>query len=328
MIFDFNEFFVFRVAYQEYNEKTKTWDDLLGLLILHTWDLVVKRKIAQGVEGLYEKRFKEFELLQLDNILKTKLPPLWNYDEKLDLDYQIINFYNELKKPSYPSLPENSEYDKIYLAQLNKKRINFNLDILFSKIGSEKKKTKEEIIEASQLFIDTTKDQNTKAVVEDLLMNLTELFALENEYEDKEIPNDYFSIIGFSEQFEYAFNYIDLQRKNYNAKQNGLKVSANSTFGFTGAGEKEFDKNGFLHHSGKHQVLPISACITFMGRYCIDICKQFLENEGFEIIYVDTDSLFVDSHLPNTREGLEQSFVMAKKYSEILSKMFQRNNAN
>ena len=87
--------------------------------------------------------------------------------------------------------------------------------------------------------------------------------------------------------------------KIYNYLQNEFKVAGNSTFGYAGAGGiPTFNaKTGAISHGAKHQTLPISACITFIGRYCITKCREYLETKyGYEVIYINTDSLFVDMH--------------------------------
>lgn len=67
---------------------------------------------------------------------------------------------------------------------------------------------------------------------------------------------------------------------NYNARQNELKVGANSTFGFLGAGKIEYDKTtGRLRRSGMMTCAPVSACVTFLGRRAIELSEKFVETE-------------------------------------------------
>lgn len=69
-----------------------------------------------------------------------------------------------------------------------------------------------------------------------------------------------------------------------NGRQLALKVSANSVYGFTGAVE-----------FGKYTCLPIAETITFNGRLMIEKSKKISEEKyGLDVIYGDTDSIFIN----------------------------------
>lgn len=147
------------------------------------------------------------------------------------------------------------------------------------------------------------------------------------------------------------------EHTNYNSKQNELKVGCNSTFGFLGAGgivTYEADPNclvcywtkcahghpvklcktgcaakvscdhGVLKRKGMMPVMPISACVTFIGRLSIERSKNYVETKypGWKVLYADTDSLFIDMQLPKTHEGLVQSFTLAKKVAAEITALF------
>ena len=79
-------------------------------------------------------------------------------------------------------------------------------------------------------------------------------------------------------------------REILDARQQAMKVVANSVYGFTGA------------HVGMLQCLPISCSVTSYGRHMIELTKSLVQKKycktaGFpydaEVIYGDTDSIMV-----------------------------------
>lgn len=64
--------------------------------------------------------------------------------------------------------------------------------------------------------------------------------------------------------------------------------------------------------------MPVSACVTYIGRKTIESARDLVEASfpGAEVIYADTDSLFVKfplNILAKGLEGLNASFDLAKK---------------
>lgn len=64
-------------------------------------------------------------------------------------------------------------------------------------------------------------------------------------------------------------------------KQNALKVTTNSIYGFTAA------------RKGKRPFIPVAICVTSIGRTLISFVKQIAEENQFIVVYGDTDSVFV-----------------------------------
>jgi DNA polymerase delta subunit 1 len=100
-----------------------------------------------------------------------------------------------------------------------------------------------------------------------------------------------------------------------NGLQLALKISANSSFGFTGA------STGFLF------LLAIAESVTALGRLRIEDSKDFVQKEfsiknGFsddsKVRYVDTDSLFIDFGKLSFDKSLEFGHLAAKKLKERL----------
>lgn len=118
--------------------------------------------------------------------------------------------------------------------------------------------------------------------------------------------------------------YTDLFNE-YDAKQNEEKSTANSGYGFAlSGGPFTFDDMGFIMHRSKHQIIPIGACITFLGRYCINICKDYVEKtRKIRVIYADTDSLILHFGFPNTQESFKKAFAIAKEIANHLTGIFK-----
>ncbi|KNH04195.1 DNA polymerase delta catalytic subunit [Perkinsela sp. CCAP 1560/4] len=108
-----------------------------------------------------------------------------------------------------------------------------------------------------------------------------------------------------------------------NGRQNALKISANSVYGFTGA------------QFGRLRCLEISASVTAFGRQMIDqtkaiIEKQYTTENGYPgnatVIYGDTDSVMINFNcFPDgctDREYLESSMKLGKEASALVSKTF------
>lgn len=95
-----------------------------------------------------------------------------------------------------------------------------------------------------------------------------------------------------------------LKAKDYNGKQLAVKVIMNTFYGLLG------DANFPLY-----EVL-IASTITSMGRECLLTAKEVASSLGFEIIYGDTDSIFIAPHvegedkLKKTAEIAENTIVI------------------
>jgi DNA polymerase delta subunit 1 len=100
---------------------------------------------------------------------------------------------------------------------------------------------------------------------------------------------------------EYSFDWNIL-----NARQNGLKVSANSGYGFLGV------------RKGKLPFLEAAICVTAMGRNHIHQIMELVKIDGGHQVYGDTDSCMV--HFPDVpRDRIyEYGRMLSKKYSATL----------
>ena len=100
-------------------------------------------------------------------------------------------------------------------------------------------------------------------------------------------------------------------RRILNERQKGIKISANSAYGFTGT------QRGFL------SFWVVAAAITACGRTMIDDTRKAVVEFGLpkhvtaSVIYGDTDSVMVKlSGLPSSEEGLIEAF----QHANILAK--------
>lgn len=100
-----------------------------------------------------------------------------------------------------------------------------------------------------------------------------------------------------------------------NGRQLALKVSANSVYGFTGAGV------------GQLPCLPIASSVTSYGRYLLEKTKEHVEatytigngyDHNAEVVYGDTDSVMVKFGTSTVKD----TFPLAIEAAEMASKVF------
>lgn len=92
------------------------------------------------------------------------------------------------------------------------------------------------------------------------------------------------------------------------ARQLAIKISANSAYGFMGA------------LTGYFPLIAGAASVTYYGRTYINRAMQIVETnfKGAEVIYGDTDSLFVDFHEPNLPIAFDKAGNAAKMVTNSL----------
>jgi len=106
----------------------------------------------------------------------------------------------------------------------------------------------------------------------------------------------------------------EFEKAVQNGRQLALKVSANSVYGFTGAGV------------GQLPCLPIASSVTSYGRFLLEKTKEFVEQtytvaNGYEfdaqVIYGDTDSVMVKFGTDNVKDTFPLAIEAANKCSKI-----------
>lgn len=106
----------------------------------------------------------------------------------------------------------------------------------------------------------------------------------------------------------------EFEKSVQNGRQLALKVSANSVYGFTGAGV------------GQLPCLPIASSVTSYGRYLLEKTKEFVETtytvaNGYDhdaqVVYGDTDSVMVKFGTSTVKETFPIAIEAADKASQI-----------
>jgi DNA polymerase delta subunit 1 len=106
----------------------------------------------------------------------------------------------------------------------------------------------------------------------------------------------------------------EFEKAVQNGRQLALKVSANSVYGFTGAGV------------GQLPCLPIASSVTSYGRYLLEKTKAYVEDnytiaKGYEhdaeVVYGDTDSVMVKFGTATVKDTFPLAIEAAEKCSNI-----------
>jgi DNA polymerase delta subunit 1 len=106
----------------------------------------------------------------------------------------------------------------------------------------------------------------------------------------------------------------EFEKAVQNGRQLALKISANSVYGFTGAGV------------GQLPCLPIASSVTSYGRFLLEKTKEFVETtytiaNGYEhdaqVVYGDTDSVMVKFGTRTVKETFPIAIEAAEKASQI-----------
>jgi len=108
----------------------------------------------------------------------------------------------------------------------------------------------------------------------------------------------------FKEKMEDQ-QYDEAQRSVYNGLQLAYKVVANSVYGQTGS------------RTSPIRILPVAACTTAAGRKALGIARRVVESEfGADVIYGDTDSIFVKFPTTDLAKSIELGIAAGKRITE------------
>jgi DNA polymerase elongation subunit (family B) len=295
-----------------------------GVMTKHARALVVSRKAAQGVMETYALRVNT-----CGDIL-AKLLNLSSDTKVEDTIKKANSFLNNIKNE--PRASEIVDSKSIY-DSLIKKEIEIIVKTLndFAEFNELKPYFDKDYASLDvDTIIDESEDISEKLNNEKVRLILRECFKLIDKYKELSIGEGcqnvcYMTnfILGLLQKYESDFI-------NYNSKQNELKIGANSTFGFLSAGGKisYHPETKRIDRRSMMQVMPVSACITYIGRKTIEAAKEHVENnyKGSKVIYADTDSLFIkfpESMIPDTMEGMNMTFKLSAKIAEEITRMFK-----
>ena len=105
-------------------------------------------------------------------------------------------------------------------------------------------------------------------------------------------------------------------RKGAHYKQYALKVLANSMYGYIGYPKSRLYK------------VEVADAVTTMGRRIIKWTQSFLTNKGYEVIYGDTDSVYVQTTPGSILEKVNEASGLVKELNESYINFTNRFNGN
>ena len=116
----------------------------------------------------------------------------------------------------------------------------------------------------------------------------------------------------FKEKMEDSTNYDESQRSVFNGLQLAYKVVANSVYGQCGSRTSPIRK------------LCVAASTTAAGRKALGIAKRVVETEfGAEVIYGDTDSIFVKFPTKDLAESIALGIASGKRITSQCRKPYK-----
>lgn len=106
----------------------------------------------------------------------------------------------------------------------------------------------------------------------------------------------------------------DLAKKQKNDVASfAIKITMNSIFGV------------LANPNCRFYNLDVANAITSFGRFIIQNTTQLLRQEGFEVIYGDTDSIFIDTTAASTQAAEEIGKTLQKKINDYYKEYVQKN---
>jgi len=254
--------------------------------------------LLRSIEGVDKNKFNHFHIEQEEPV-DAKPPKTDKFDygvydddydededekdkkEKVKRTYDFGFVKEEVKKGLLPEILENLLNNR-KRAKKQMKNINKNLDLLDNHVLSKSNVNE-------NFTFGEINNEEAKSLVRKIIPGVS----------------DSTKIIDHKEEIEKDFFSKKVDHTMYNARQLGLKVSANSIYGFTGA-----------QANGKYSLIECSMSVTSRGRELITDSALFFEKHyGATTVYGDTDSTMV--HVPSLNNDptkvWEMADVMEKK---------------
>ena len=155
--------------------------------------------------------------------------------------------------------------------------------------------------------------ESVYAELEDQKNELAKLDPVEHEYAIKDIQNniEYLQQCTSSDEFEATYQATKRKHVNIDSKQKALKVYMNTFYGEIG------NKTSALY------LLQLAAGVTSMGQYNLKYVSEYVLSKKYNIIYGDTDSLYVECGNDKFKES-DYKFVLGLiDYEQYLIEMVQ-----
>lgn len=231
--------------------------------------------LLRSVEGVDKQKYNHFRIEQ-EEPLDFKPPKFDKFDygeydedyveesaadkkKKVRRDYNFGFVKDDVKKGLLPDILQNLLSNR-KKAKKEMKRVNKAMDSMDEYILSVFKKDED------TRFGQVT-DDYAREIVKQYCPSIT----------------DETKLVDFRKTLEEAFFSLKVDYTMFNARQLGLKVSANSIYGFTGA-----------QACGKYSLIECSMSVTSRGRELITDSALFFEKHyGATTVYGDTDSTMV-----------------------------------
>ena len=231
--------------------------------------------LLRSIEGVDKTKYNHFHIDQ-EEPLNFKPPKFDKFDygeydddyteesaddkkKKVKREYDFGFVKDDVKKGLLPDILQNLLSNR-KKAKKEMKRVNKAMDSMDEYILSVFKK------DENTTFGQVT-DDHARGIVKQYCPSIT----------------DETKLVDFKKTLEEAFFSLKVDYTMFNARQLGLKVSANSIYGFTGA-----------QACGKYSLIECSMSVTSRGRELITDSALFFEKHyGATTVYGDTDSTMV-----------------------------------
>lgn len=147
----------------------------------------------------------------------------------------------------------------------------------------------------------------------DQINALAKLDPLKHKYMITDIKNniEYLQQCKTNEEFELAYQVTKRTHVNIDSKQKALKVYMNTFYGEIG------NKTSALY------LLQLAAGVTSMGQYNLKYVSEYVLSKKFNIIYGDTDSLYVECGNEKFRDSDYKFIIGQIDYEQYLIEMVQ-----
>lgn len=165
------------------------------------------------------------------------------------------------------------------------------------------KTTKKLLDRVEELLIELKRCETKEIQFSDVLLNTCDLEFKKHETELMNVGEDI--INNYLVTIRLVIYNLNVQLIILDKRQNALKVSANSIFGFLGAQNK-----------GMLPFIEVAMCVTAMGRILIGQVNDYAKTKyGAEIIYNDTDSSMIDMHITDSKTCNYWGYRLAEEIS-------------